>query len=106
MSISQTLAEQDEIADSLIDKTNDANDYALSVTLRTAQMTQRSTGSKAVLVGEYKLKTIRNHYLSVFDDSITLTPQFNWSTVFRIYAKEKHLYALQNVKTRKFIGSY
>lgn len=104
VSIGQTLAEHDEIADSLTNKTDDTNEYALSVTLRTAQLTQRSTGTKAVLVGEFKLKTIHNNYLSVFDESITLTPQFNWSTVFRVYTKENHLYALQNVKTRKFLG--
>lgn len=104
VSIGQTLIEHDEIADSLTEKTNDANDYALSVTLRTAQMSQRSTGSKATLVGEYKFKTMHNNFLSVFDDSITLTPQFNWSTVFRVYVKENHLFALQNAKTRKFIG--
>ena len=102
--IGQTLAEHDEIADSLTDKTNDTNEYALSVTLRTAQLTQRSTGSKAVLMGEYKLKTMHSNYLSVFDENINLTPQFNWSTVFRVYAKENHLYALQNVKTLKFLG--
>ena len=104
VSIGQTLTEHDEIANSLSDKIDDTNDYALSVTLRTAQMTQRATGSKAVLIGEYKLKTIHNNYLSVFDESITLTPQFNWSTVFRIYSKENNLFAIQNVKTRKSLG--
>jgi len=104
VSIGQSLEEHDEITNSLTDKLNDTNDYALSVTLRTAQMTQRSTASQAVLVGEYKFKTLHNNYLSVFDDSITLTPQFNWSTVFRVYVKENNLYALQNVKTRRFLG--
>ena len=104
MSINEALTEHDEIADSLTDKLNDTNDYALAVTLRTAQMTQRTTGSKSVLLGEYKFRTIHNNYLSVFDESITLTPQFNWSTVFRVYVKENNLYALQNVKTRNFIG--
>ena len=104
VSINEALNEHDEIADSLTDKLNDTNDYALAVTLRTAQMTQRTTGSKSVLLGEYKFRTIHNNYLSVFDESITLTPQFNWSTVFRVYVKENNLYALQNVKTRNFIG--
>jgi hypothetical protein len=104
VSIGESLAEHDEIANSLTDKTNETNDYALTVTLRAAQLTQRTTGSQAVLVGEYKFKTMHNNYLSVFDESITLTPQFNWSTVFRVYSKENHLYALQNVKTRRFLG--
>jgi hypothetical protein len=104
VSIGQSLAEHEEIADSLTNKTNETNDYALAVTLRTAQLTQRSTASQAVLVGEFKMKTLHNNYLSVLDDSITLTPQFNWSTVFRVYSKENHLFAIQNVKTRRFLG--
>lgn len=103
-SIGEALVENDEITDSLTNKISDTNDYALAVTLRTAQMSQRSTGSKACLLGEYKFKTLHNNYLSVFDESITLTPQFNRSTVFRVYVKENHLYAMQNAKTLKFLG--
>lgn len=104
MAIGETLVEHDEITDSLVNKTSDTNDYALTVTLRASQLAQRSTGSKAVLVGEYKFKTFHNNYLSVFDDTITLTPQFNRSTVFRVYVKENHLFGLQNMKTHKFLG--
>lgn len=103
-SIAETLEDHDEVASSLVDKVEDTSDYALTVTLRAAQMTQRTTGSKAVLVGEFKLRTLHRNFLSVFDEGITLTPQFNWSTVFRIYCKENNLYAIQNVKTRKFLG--
>lgn len=104
VSIGESLAEHDEITNSLTSKTEETNDYALSVTLRAAQLTQRSTGSQAVLMGEFKLKTMHNNFLSVFDETVTLTPQFNWSTVFRIYCKENNLFAMQNVKTRRFLG--
>jgi len=85
-------------------------DSMLAVTLRAAQLTQRSNRSKEKYIGTYQLvHEPTGKVLYLLDDDLLLAEVGRGSskdraTLFACYRKETHLLGLQSLKTRKWLG--
>ena len=91
-------------------------DAMLQVTLRTAQLTQRSVNSVETLIGTFNfISRSSNMYLTVSDaDELAMTALdkcedggavTDRAGIFFVYKKQEHLFGLQSAKTCKWLGT-
>lgn len=105
LEINKSLHTQNELATELEEKTDQVNDLALATLLRSAQLTQRAKKSVEVFIGDYCFyDQTTNRYLSVHGSNLILSPLFDRSTLFRVYAKESHIMGIQSHLTLRYIG--
>lgn len=82
-------------------------DSTMQVTVKTAQLTQRSSKASEVPIGDYRLvDTHSGRFLAVEGDDLVLAPvtKPDRSSLFRVFQKEGHIMGLMSLKTQKWLG--
>lgn len=105
LAINSSLKGQNTLAEGLDEKTEEVHNLALAAVLRSAQLTQRAKKSVEVQLGDYYfMDQSTSHYLCVSGTQLVVSPFFDRSAVFRVFAKESHIMGIQSLKTFKFVG--
>lgn len=87
------------------DKSTRVHDKTLAVTLKSSQLSERSTGAPAQLLGTYQfVEAGTAKYLAVVGEDIVWLRQPDRSTFFNCFLKANNIVGVQNDKTLKYLG--
>lgn len=102
----QHIENNNEALERIDQKATRTNDQTHAATLKASQITSRTKRSTGNYVGRYQFIEINtNHYVGVVGEDIMLLNKPDRSAYYNIYMKEANLFAAQNCKTLKYLGS-
>jgi hypothetical protein len=107
LTMGQEIRSQNEKLDNIDKKSSIVHDKTLAVTLKTTQVTNRFKSAKTVKLGRFQFKDIvTGLYLSSKSDGVlVLVRNPTRSTYFNAYVKEGNIFAIQNVKSLKYMAT-